>query len=49
LAPGGLVVLEIGFGQAQAVEQLLTETGFTEIELAQDLQGIPRVVTAHRS
>ena len=48
VVPDGLVALEIGFGQAKAVEQLLAESGFAEIEFAPDLQGIPRVVTAHR-
>jgi release factor glutamine methyltransferase len=46
LMPGGMLVLEIGFGQAKAVEHLLAETGLSAIEFAPDLQGIPRVVAA---
>jgi len=49
LAPGGYVVLEIGFGQEEAVRALLADAGFTEIEFRADLQRIPRVASARRS
>jgi release factor glutamine methyltransferase len=49
LAPGGFVALEIGFGQSEAVETLLADTGFTHIECTCDLQGIPRVAIAQRA
>ncbi len=42
------LVLEIGFGQQPAVEALLAGAGFTGIEFAIDLQGIPRVAVARR-
>jgi release factor glutamine methyltransferase len=49
LAPGGLLVFEIGFGQAPAVERELrqrVEWSFLRIE--PDLEGIPRVALARR-
>lgn len=48
LVPGGFIVLEIGYGQTDAVRALLVEAGFTQIEFADDLQGIPRVASARR-
>jgi release factor glutamine methyltransferase len=48
LVPGGYIALEIGFGQSDAVRSLLAESGFAQIEFANDLQGIPRVATARR-
>jgi release factor glutamine methyltransferase len=48
LAPGGLLALEIGYGQLAAIEELLTAAGFQSIETIPDLQGIPRVVCAER-
>jgi|SRR5271165_943292 len=48
LAPGGHIALEIGFGQANAVRELLASAGFHSIRLIPDLQGIPRVLTATR-
>jgi release factor glutamine methyltransferase len=48
LAPGGLVALEIGYGQDQAVTSLLVSSSFHRIEFFPDLQGIPRVACAQR-
>lgn len=48
LAPGGWVVLEIGYGQDTAVRALLGESGFGEIGFTADLQGIARVASARR-
>lgn len=48
LAPGGFVVLEIGYGQKTAVRSLLAGSGFEEIGFTADLQGIPRVAFARR-
>jgi release factor glutamine methyltransferase len=48
LRPGGLLALEIGFGQRDALAALLTETGWAEVRFLDDLQSIPRVVTAVR-
>lgn len=42
------LALEIGFGQKQAVEDLLAGAGFKGIEFTSDLQGIPRVAIARR-
>lgn len=48
LAPDGFLVLEIGHGQAEAVHALLIAAGFAQVEFTADLQGIPRVASAHR-
>ena len=50
LAPGGLLLMEIGHGQADAVGQLITLAPALELtRIGPDLQGIPRVVVAkHR-
>jgi release factor glutamine methyltransferase len=46
LAPGGILAMEIGFGQELAVGAMLAASGFTQIEFTADLQGIPRVASA---
>jgi len=43
LAPGGWLLLEHGWDQADAVAALLTDAGFEEAFLARDLAGQPRV------
>ena len=48
LISGGLVALEIGCGQSDAVGSLLSGVGFGEVEFRPDLQGIPRVALARR-
>ena len=48
LVPGGYIALEIGYEQSEAVRALLAESGFTEIGIAADLRGIPRVASARR-
>ncbi len=48
LGSGGYLVLEIGYGQADAVHALLAPSGFAQIEFTADLQGIPRVGCARR-
>jgi len=45
LAPGGAIVLEVGAGQAASVRALFGE-GWGDISVANDLAGIPRVVSA---
>ena len=42
LKAGGWLLLEHGWDQAQAVQQLLREAGFTEVHSRQDLAGIER-------
>lgn len=49
LAPGGYVALEIGYGQADAIQAFLDGSHFKNIEFTADLQGIPRVASARRS
>jgi release factor glutamine methyltransferase len=44
LKPGGWLMLEIGAGQRESVEQMLS--AWHEIEFIADLRGIPRVVVA---
>ncbi len=44
LAPGGWLLLEVGAGQADAVEVLLREAGAVELARHADLAGIERVI-----
>ena len=47
LLPGGFLILEIGWGQAKAVRELIESAGrFTGIAIRKDYAGIERVVTA---
>ena len=46
LKPGGQLFLEIGSGQRNAVEKLLSDKGFTDISCRQDYAGLDRVVYA---
>jgi len=48
LAPGGFLVMELGYGQSPAVSALLANAGFEQIEFVSDLQGIPRVACGRR-
>ena len=50
LAPQGLIVLEVGAGQAGEVAGLLAQSGsFVPAQIRPDLAGIPRVVSATRN
>ncbi|MGN0373242.1 MAG: peptide chain release factor N(5)-glutamine methyltransferase [Enterocloster sp.] len=49
LKPGGFVYLEIGFDQAQEVERLFAEKGFTDFETVKDMAGLNRVFRAKKS
>jgi release factor glutamine methyltransferase len=42
------LVLEIGFGQQEAVGELMADARFEDIEFTKDLQGIARVAVARR-
>jgi release factor glutamine methyltransferase len=42
LRPGGWLLLEHGWDQALAVRELLTQTGFTQVQSRRDLAGIER-------
>jgi release factor glutamine methyltransferase len=49
LAPGGRLLMEIGYGQADAVAQLVASDGPLEwLRIRADLQGTPRAVVAAR-
>ena len=47
LRPGGMLAMEIGYGQREAIAGLLQE--WDGIEFLNDLQGIPRVVLARKT
>jgi release factor glutamine methyltransferase len=44
LKPSGLIALEVGYTQSDRVNDLLVNSGFMEIQIVNDLAGIPRVV-----
>ncbi len=48
LNPGGWLVLEIGHDQASQVAGFLKESGFSRVEVKNDLSGIPRFPLAWR-
>ena len=48
LNPGGWLVLEIGHDQASQVAGFLKESGFSRIEVKNDLSGVPRFPLAWR-
>jgi release factor glutamine methyltransferase len=48
LTPNGRLVLEIGYGQEEALRALATRKGFTVDAALPDLAGIPRVVVSSR-
>lgn len=43
---GGSLLMEIGYGQSDAIRALLAESDFGQIRFVLDLQGIPRVACA---
>lgn len=43
-----LLALEIGVGQSETVEGLLSAAGFLDVEALEDLAGIPRVIVGRR-
>jgi release factor glutamine methyltransferase len=48
LLPGGVLLMEIGFDQADAVSRLLAPEIWSDIGFLDDLQGIPRILFARR-
>ena len=48
LHPGGAIVLEVSDEQAAAVQALLAEAGFGDVERHRDLAGVERVLSARR-
>ena len=49
LRPGGLLALEVGQGQSEAVTRLAEAAGLTVADVRSDLAGVPRVVAAVQS
>jgi len=49
LVPGGFLLLEIGYGQQQPIQELLAASSFTGIHFIPDLQNIPRVACAEKA
>ena len=49
LRPDGLLLLEIGANQGQALRRLLQRAGFARIDILKDLAGLDRVVRASHS
>lgn len=45
LLPGGMLVLEIGYDQAEDVTELMQNAGFKEISVKKDLAGLDRAVS----
>lgn len=48
LRPGGWLIVEIGYRQGPAVEQLFIERGFVDVRVGQDLTGRDRYVEGRR-
>jgi release factor glutamine methyltransferase len=46
LRPGGFLLMEIGFGQAESVRSMFDPNIWRDVEIIPDLQSIPRVVKA---
>lgn len=50
LVPGGMLLMEIGFGQSEMVRSLVQATpDLTLVRISPDLQSIPRIVVAQRT
>jgi release factor glutamine methyltransferase len=48
LESGGWLVMEMGFGQAERVQDLMEQAGFKKIEIVADLQGIERIICGRK-
>jgi release factor glutamine methyltransferase len=48
LAPGGILIVEIGIGQAQSVAALLAAAGLVSLPPYADLNSIPRALAAEK-
>ncbi len=48
LAPGGWLLLEVGFNQAQQVGQILRQRGLRNVKSNKDYAGIERLMEAQR-
>lgn len=48
LAKEGMLLVEIGYDQAEAVSKLFSEAGFTDVRVMKDLAGLDRVVVGRK-
>jgi release factor glutamine methyltransferase len=48
LRPGGVVAVEIGHGQGEAVREIFRETGYLDVEMRKDYNGLERMVAGKR-
>ena len=48
LVSGGWLVMEMGFGQCERVQDLMEQMEFKEIEIVPDLQGIERIILGRK-
>lgn len=48
LAPGGILAMEVGAGQADRAAAHMTEHGFTEVIVRRDYGGVDRIVSGRR-
>ena len=48
LNPGGLIAVELGIGEAEAVAALFENAGLTDVQIRKDLYGVARMVGARR-
>jgi release factor glutamine methyltransferase len=46
LRPDGMLVVEVGHEQSEEVKRLFGASGYSDLQVVNDLQGIPRVVSA---
>jgi len=48
LKPGGHLVMEVGYGQLDAIAAMLSGLGWEVVDVIRDLQDIPRVLTLQK-
>lgn len=48
LSSGGVIAVEVGIGEAQAVAALFTAAGLYDVQIINDLYGVERIVSARR-
>jgi len=48
LAPGGMIAVEVGIGEANDVAALFTQAGLENVQVINDLYGAARIVSARR-
>ncbi|MBF0506542.1 MAG: peptide chain release factor N(5)-glutamine methyltransferase [Nitrospirae bacterium] len=48
LVGNGIIILEMGFGQAAAIREIAMRSGFTGVNVIKDFAGIERIIAAER-